>query len=113
MVHPPVVLQLHLDLLRFELADHTKQTPRTYVCVLGRFHDARDGRERASSYMPRSISGEYARFEWIMSLELESFLRQMPAHLQPTTRRVRAISRVVEAMPTNEPLSTSPNVEAL
>ena len=33
MVHPPVVLQLHLDLLRFELADHTKQTPRTYVRV--------------------------------------------------------------------------------
>jgi len=33
MVHPPVVLRLHLDLLRFELADHTKQTPRTYVRV--------------------------------------------------------------------------------
>ena len=43
-----------------------------HKCVLGRFHDARDGRERARSYMPRSISGEYARFEWIMSLEYTS-----------------------------------------
>ena len=70
----------------------TRNKHHAHMRVLGRFHDARDGRERARSYMPRSISGEYVRFEWIMSLALESFLRQIPRAGSRTTADTHASS---------------------